>query len=132
LGHIGGTSFGFHLLTLAGNLGWVGIATLALALLLALPAFAPEPAFGRGARLLLAFALPLGIAFGLAHTPMDRYVAPLVGLGAALVVATVMVAADLLGALLAYSSAQLSARSESRVPRTAAALGIVAMLLPVG
>ncbi|MBI1796439.1 MAG: hypothetical protein HYR74_05245 [Candidatus Eisenbacteria bacterium] len=131
LGHIGGTSFGFDLQTLAGNLGWAGVATLALGLLLAVPAFAPDAAFARGARLAWAFVLPLGLAFGFAQTPMDRYVSPLVGVGAALATATVMAAADLMLALIAWTTVRPS-HAEIRVPRAAAALGIAAMLLPVG
>ena len=137
LGHLGGTSFGVHLATLVSNLGWVGLVALAGSLVLALRNWGQErvaktggaagSAFSAGdARVLWAFALPLGAALGFAHTPMERYLSPFIAVGAALA-AAVIVAAGRIAAETMEAAALLSRRLSFPT-----GLAVAALVLPPG
>ncbi len=98
LGHIGGASFGPALRTLAGNLGWLGVIAVVASLALAIARRIPREVFaGASARVLWAFVLPLGITVGAARAPMERYLAPVIAVGAALAVAAAFALATRLG-----------------------------------
>ena len=116
LGHVGQASFGAHLNTLAANLGWAGVAALVVSLALAFArgGLAERPARG-AARALWTFILPLGLAFSLSSLPMQRYLEPVIAVGAVLAASAVFRACDRLG----------SRRTQAVV------IAMAAMLVPV-
>jgi hypothetical protein len=73
---------------------------------------------------LWAFALPLGAAFGFAHTPMERYLSPFIAVAAALAAAVIIAAGRIVAETL-----EAAALLDRRL-RFPTVLALVALVLP--
>ena len=131
LGSGGRRAFLFQLQALARDIGWLGVALLAVSLVRT--ALAPRRR-GDGVALWL-FLLPLGLAVSLARVEAGRYLTPVVPVAAALAAAAGVALARPLAAwppLASRVAAFRPAATPEAVAATIAALGLALPVIPGG